>query len=65
MVLVRRFVLACMKYNILTRAEHVIGKDNLLPDLLSRLQVEQFRQRAPDMDEKATSVAPKLLNIER
>ena len=33
--LVRRFVLACMKFNILTRCVHVPGHSNTLPDLIS------------------------------
>lgn len=47
MSLVRRLVLACLEYNILFRAEHVPGKQNILPDLLSRLQVQKFRCTTP------------------
>ncbi len=36
MHLVRRLVLACMKFNILIKSVHVPGKLNVLPDLLSR-----------------------------
>ena len=35
MVLVRRFVLACMKFNILTKCVHLEGSSNILPDLVS------------------------------
>ena len=48
MVLVRRFVLCCI--NILTKAVHIQGKLNTLPDLLSRFQEEEFHRLAPDMD---------------
>ncbi|XP_062618317.1 uncharacterized protein LOC134279921 [Saccostrea cucullata] len=37
MHLVRRLVLACLRFNILFKAEHIPGKLNILPDLLSRL----------------------------
>lgn len=37
MYLVRRLVLACLRHNILFQAEHIPGKINTLPDLLSRL----------------------------
>jgi hypothetical protein len=36
MLLVRRLVLATMKFNILVRAVHIPGKYNIFPDLLSR-----------------------------
>ena len=41
MILVRRLVLALMTYNILFSAEHIPGMLNILPDLLSRLQIKQ------------------------
>jgi hypothetical protein len=50
MSLVRRVVLASMKYNILIHAQHIPGKYNLLPDLLSRLQISKFKAMAPNMD---------------
>lgn len=50
MSLVRHFVLSCMRHNILTKAVHIPGIQNTLPDLLSRLQVEKFHQLAPEMD---------------
>ena len=61
MSLVRRLVIACMQFNILVRAEHIPGKYNILPDLLSRLQREKFRALAPDMDPLATVVPTHLL----
>ena len=50
MNLVRHFVLYCMTYNILVKAQHIPGKANILPDLLSRLQIEEFHKLAPNMD---------------
>ena len=63
MKLVRRLVLACMQYNILIQAKHIPGKTNILPDLLSRLQVKQFQQLAPHMDKVSTKVPENLLQL--
>lgn len=63
MVLVRRFVLSCMRYNILTQAEHIPGVTNILPDLLSRLQIAKFRELAPHADPEPTPLPPDLLKI--
>ena len=37
-VLVRPFVIACMRQNILIHTEHIPGIYNVLPDLLSRFE---------------------------
>lgn len=63
MALVRRLVLASMKYNILIRAEHIPGKYNILPDLLSRLQIKKFQALAPNMDKAPTFVRQELLQL--
>lgn len=63
MSLVRRLVLASMKHNILLRAEHIPGKYNLLPDLLSRLQIDKFQVLAPHMDKVPTRVPQDLLSL--
>ena len=47
MTFVRRLVLACLRFNILFRAQHVPGVKNGLADSLSRLQVSRFRRLAP------------------
>ena len=47
MKMVRRLVLKCLQLNILFRAKHIPGKKNVLADCLSRLQVEEFRRKAP------------------
>ena len=54
MCLVRRFVLSCMRFNILTRLTrcvHIEGRFNtsILPDLVSRFKVEEFHQLAPQI----------------
>ena len=61
MRLVRRLVLTCMKYNTLLRCVNISGKYNVLPDLLSRLQVEEFHRLPPEMDKDPTPVHPCLL----
>ena len=64
MCLVRRFVLACMRFNILTRCVHLRGSLNTLPDLISRFKVAEFLQLAPQMDRQPTPVPEYLLKIE-
>lgn len=56
MHLVRRFVISCMKYNLLIQAVHVPGRLNQLPDTLSRFQIAKFRSLAPWMDKQPTPV---------
>ena len=63
MFLVRRYVLCCMRNNLLIKAVHVPGKLNILPDLLSRLQVSRFHTLAPWMDTHPTTVPQHLLHI--
>ena len=64
MCLVRRFVLACMKFNILTKCVHVSGHSNTLPDLISRFQADAFLQASPEMDRVPTQVPPDLLRVD-
>ena len=63
MQLVRPLVLACMKYNILLGCVHISGKYNILPDLLSCLQVEEFHRTAPDMNNIPTLIPACLLEV--
>ena len=50
MKLLRRSVLCTLRRNILFRSIHLPGKINILQDFLSRLQIDQFLERAPDMN---------------
>lgn len=59
--LVRFLVLTCLKHNILFRARHIRGRDNTLADRLSRLQVDMFRELAPDAEDCATLIPEDLL----
>ena len=47
MVLMRKLVLSCLRYNIQFTARHVPGRDNTLADKLSRCQVDEFLTLAP------------------
>ena len=58
MKLLRCLVLCFHRHNILFRATHLPGKFNILPALLSRLQIDQFPERAPDMNSQ-----PEVMNI--
>ena len=42
MKLIRIMVVQCLRDNILIRAQHIPGSENLRPDSLSRLQVKRF-----------------------
>lgn len=48
MVLVRAFVLKCMRHNFLFRAEYISTKSNNIADAISRKQWTRFRQAAPN-----------------
>lgn len=63
MKLVRRLILACLQRNILMRAEHIAGTCNVLPDFLSRFQIQEFRRQAPHMDLEPTIVPQSLLDV--
>ena len=56
MILVRDLVLTSLKYNIPFRVRHIAGIHNSRADLLSRLQVNQFKQIFPEADELPTQV---------
>ena len=64
MILVRRFVLACMRFNLLVRGAHIPGVLYTLPDLLSRSQIQAFHQAAGYMDSKPTEVPQHLLQMQ-
>lgn len=65
MILVRRLVLALMKYNILFSAEHIPGLFNTLPDLLSRLQVKKFLEVSLDSEDEPTAIPSHLLQLSK
>ena len=61
MILVRDLVLTSLLHNILFRAYHVPGVDNTRADLISRLQIVDFRKAFPDADPEPTHVPETLL----
>ena len=61
MVLIRHLILCCLRHNILFRSKHVLGVLNKECDLLSRLQVEEFRRLASRADDKPTLVGASSL----
>ena len=54
MHLVRMFVLEYLRYNIVFRAVHVPGKDNIIADALSRFQISRFQAAAPHAEANMT-----------
>ena len=61
MILIRRFVVACLKFNTLVKAKHIPGKSNVIADRLSRFQIAAAREFAPWLDKEATAIPPMLL----
>jgi len=61
MVLIRDLVLTSLKHNIMFRASHVPGVDNTRADLISRFQIQAFREIFPEADEAPTQVPENLL----
>ena len=56
MILVRRLVLFCLRFNLILSALHIPGIKNQIADALSRLQMKEFRDRAPWADKVATAI---------
>lgn len=63
MRLVRRLVLSALKYNIWFKSKHIPGASNIIADLLSRLQFQKARQKAPWLDNTPVDLPPNLLMI--
>ena len=61
MSLIRRMTLTCMQFNINIRAQHIAGKLNSLADMLSRLQIDQFRKKAHWVDKQPTTLPGHIL----
>ena len=60
MLMVRFMVLHCLNHNIVFRAKHIPGKNNVLADSLSRLQVTEFRRLAPNAQKYPTCIPDNL-----
>jgi len=60
MILVRDLVLTALKHDIIFKAKHIPGIDNTRADLISRFQVEQFKQLSPEVEEIPTPIPRSL-----
>ena len=56
MILVRQFVLLCLKFNIRFSLKHIPGIHNDVADLLSRFQVSRAREVCPTLEAEPTHV---------
>ena len=63
MRLVRRLVLATLKFNIYFRAKHIPGKLNITSDHLSRFQFQEAFKSAPYLCQHQTPIPQHLLKI--
>lgn len=63
MKLVRRLVLATLKWNIHFRAKHIPGKHDITTDRLSRFQFQAAFQQMPQLDLEQTSIPETLLEF--
>ncbi|XP_053374216.1 uncharacterized protein LOC128546843 [Mercenaria mercenaria] len=63
MTLVRKFVLQCLKYNIMFKCKHISGVHNGIADALSRFDFQRFGQLAQDAARIPAQVPPHLLKI--
>jgi len=61
MILVRDLVLTTLRHNIVFKAHHVAGVINTRADLISRLQIVEFRKVFPEADQTPTQVPESLL----
>lgn len=63
MKLVRRLVLATLKWNIHFRAKHIPGKYNIAADKLSRFQFQAAFQYMPQLEPNPTLIPEPLLEL--
>jgi hypothetical protein len=63
MKLVRRLVLASLKFNIYFCSKHIPGKLNVVCDLLSRFSFQEAHRIAPWLNKNPEAVPPHLLKL--
>lgn len=63
MKLMRRLMILSLSYNVHFIAEHIPGKSNKAADLLSRLQVDEFKVQFPFTDNEPTQVSQELVHL--
>ena len=64
MIILRLLVLHCMKNNILIRSTHICGRENKIPDMLSRQQVQQALE-LDQLLEKEPTLVPLHLQLQK
>ena len=62
MTLLRAITLKCLLLNIVIKAEHIPGKFNIT-DSLSRLQIDKFRQLAPQAEKEPEVIPSQVWDI--
>lgn len=63
MRLVRRLVSVALRFNIFFRAKHIPGRENVVADRLSRLQLQEAFALAPWLEHSATPVPQHLQKL--
>ena len=63
MTLIRDLFFVCSFYSFDVKLKHVAGILNIGPDLLSRLKLEQFKERFPAADRFSSFVHPSFLSF--
>ena len=65
MVLMRRLVLECLKYNIRVFARYIRSRDNKASDYLSRMRIQDFKQLKSTWDEQPTAIPEDLWPVQK
>ena len=63
--LLRDVSIDCMRFNVVLRAAHIPGVNNVMADLLSRLQVKEFQRLAGTEVDRLPTVCPRHLHPRR
>lgn len=63
MILVREATMCCLKFNIAIKANYLEGKRNLICDSLSRMQIDRFRELAPEAEAQPQTIPSQLWTI--
>ena len=65
MILLRIFVLKCLKENVKVSAQYASSQNNGLTDSLLRLDFEWFRRLGPDMEKNPTAPPAQIWPVEQ